>query len=232
MIIFYPAGVIVINLLVWPFEIILFTKYSRVLYLRSKGIKKMEIPTFSLLIGLLLIIFGFFLSTDYLITHFGERMRLYADLIQLFAIILCALSFYFLPSFAEYDWLEKIRAVYIIHPSGISLFNHNFRPFENLYESDLTTGAIIALKSLIEEMSEKGKNLESIQKEGFTILLEYGTNIISALLVDDDSISLREKNKIFCREFQKMFPNLGKWYGNVDEFVKAEKLIKEIFFII
>ena len=75
-------------------------------------------------------------------------------------------------------------------------------------ESDLTSGAIIAIKSMLEEMSLTGKRLESIKKAGFTILMEYGRIVLSVMFVDEDSVSLREKNYEFCEKFENMFPSL------------------------
>jgi hypothetical protein len=197
---------------------------------RAKGMKTLLIPLYTLFIGLLILIFGFSLSTDMIMDYFGEAVRLIGDLIQLVAVILCAISFYFLPSFSEYDWLEKIRALFIIHPSGIAIFSHDFRPSnQQKIETDLTSGAIIAIKSIIEEMSLTGKQLESIKKAGFTILMEYGQYILSVMFVDEDSVSLRDKNHEFCKRFEDMFPNLKYFYGNVDQFNKAEEIIKKIF---
>jgi len=231
-ILFWDQGVQYILILFWPFIFIMFYQAMGIMLRRAHGIHRLILPTYSLIAGLFFLILGFFFSTDYIILNYGIIFRLIGDLIQFGAVALCAVSFYFLPSFSEYDWIEKIRAIFIIHPSGILLFNYDFRGENNQsYESDLTSSAIVAIKSLIEDMAITGKKIESVKKEGFTMLLEYGRHIFSVLLADEDTASLREKNHAFCEDFEKNFPDARRFYGNVDKFKDADKIIKKIFVI-
>ena len=115
--------VVLVVLAIWPFIFILLVQFIRVMILRAKGLQKLIRPIFTLFIGMIFLIFGFALSTDFFMSLFGDISRLIGDIVQLGAIIICAISFYVLPSFSEYDWLGKIRAIFIIHPSGISLFS-------------------------------------------------------------------------------------------------------------
>jgi hypothetical protein len=228
--VFFRSMVVIIGMIIWPIIVIMLIKLTRSMIERSKGLRTIAFPTYGLFLGLLLLLIGFIFTTDILMNLFGIYMRLIGDLIGVAGIIMCGLSFFFLPSFAEYDWLEKIRYIYIIHPSGISLYSYNFRPKDHNIESDLTTGAIIAIKSIIEEMSEKGKQLESIKKDNFTILLGQGTYCIAALIADEDSLSLREKIKSFIRIFENKYQKyLVHWFGNTDIFKDTDKIVKEIF---
>lgn len=225
-----PWLVLPLGIILWPIIIGMLIKLTVLNYRRSKGLRSLAFPTYSLFIGLMILIFGFLFTTDPIIIRGGLELRLVGDLIEIVGIILCGLSFYFLPTFEEYDWIEKIRQLYIIHSSGISLYSHNFRPKEKQIESDLTTGAIIAIKSMIEEMNLKGKKLESIRKGQFTVLLGYGKYVTIAIFADTDSLSLREKAQYFINAFETKYEKrLVKWFGNTDIFDDADELVRKIF---
>jgi hypothetical protein len=207
--------------------------YGKVIWIRVKGLRRLALPVYALFFGFFLLFLGFLATTDQANTYFGIIGRLLGDLTQMFAIAMFALAFYFLPSFSEFDWVDKIRALFVVHPSGISLFNYNFQVNDKTqrYESDLTTGAIVAIKAMMQDMStQKKSNVQSIRKEDFTMLLEYGKNVICVLLTDQESVSLREKIKSFCHEFERTYNNqLEKWYGKVDHFNSAKTIVEKIF---
>jgi hypothetical protein len=202
-----------------------------------EGSRKYSLPIYSLLIGVISFVTGFSFSTDFMVEQFGLVIRLSGDLISLFGLIMCALSFFNLPNFSEFDYLDKIRAIYVINPSGISLFSHFFREDEQeeKIESDLTTGAIIAINSILQDMASKegksdGKKLESIQKNDFTMLLEYGKHVICVLLADEDSKTLRDKIQIFCDVFELRYKKqLKNWFGKTDHFNSATDIVEKVF---
>jgi hypothetical protein len=226
----FPALTVVLGIFIIPIVFFMLVRLTNVTIMRSKGLKSLAFPTYSLFLGQMLLLLGFIFTIDLINNYLGLYSRFFGDLLELIGIIFCGLSFYFLPSFEEYEWIEKIRQLYIIHPSGISLYHHNFHHSDRLIESDLTTGAIIAIKNIIEEMSLKGKKLESIKRSNFTVLLEYGQYVISALIAENDSVILREKNRMFIQAFEKRFEKqLAKWFGNTDVFKDTSMLIKQIF---
>lgn len=213
------------------FALIMQIQYARIIILRSKGLGSVLIPNFLLMAGLLCFTGGFVLSSDYIQQLWGNyNTRLIGNLLQVIGVILCGFSFYLIPHFDDMDWIDKIRNIYIVHPSGIALFQHEFRK-SSISETDLTTSALIAIKSLIQELGGKKKeSLSSIQRGYTSISIESGKNIFSVIMADADSLSVRAKNRSFCQKFEEKYgKHVQNWNGDISIFSGAKELIGEIF---
>jgi hypothetical protein len=199
-----------------------------------RGMRKLNLPYYSFSVGMIMFLFGFLSSTDLFLLIFGWGSRILGDFLQLLGVVACALSFYNLPSLHEMAWFDKIQKLYVIYPSGICVFEYSFhqqKVKEGAILSDLTTSAIMAIKDLIQDMSAKGKEIvESIRKDQFILLLVQGSHIISVVISSEDSLVLREKNRLFCAQFESTYQQfLQNWSGNVSTFKKADEIVKQVF---
>ncbi len=227
---FFPKFALIITYIAFPTAILMIMQYGNILVKRSRGLHRILYPSISLIIGLLLFTAGFIFSVEAMINIFGWWIRLLGDILQCLSVFLFATTFYFLPSISELDWLTKVQTLYVIHPSGLSLYQYQFRE-KNTLEADLTTSVIVTIKAMFQEMIANPKEgVRSIRRENFTIVLTSGKYIISVIIADDDSISLHEKNQVFCNAFEDTFAEkLQTWNGDVKPFEETEALVKEIF---
>ncbi|MHA2002140.1 MAG: hypothetical protein ACTSVU_08635 [Promethearchaeota archaeon] len=212
-----------------PIYVLLF-QYIRETYRKSLGFHHLLFIYFGLSLGLFLFTSGYLFTTSPFLSWLGWVSRLVGDVIQLIGLVLLAWSFYIVPVLDEYEWLDKIRAIYIIHPHGICLYHHQFRIAEN-QESDLSTSAIYTINEMVQQMSPKKRQKSiSFLKDNFTILIKSGESVLSVIIADSDSIFLREKNSAFCKEFESQFSKeINYWNGNVSIFRNADQITEIIF---
>ncbi|MHA1279047.1 MAG: hypothetical protein ACTSQ8_17780 [Candidatus Helarchaeota archaeon] len=134
-----------------------------------------------------------------------------------------------IPPNAELEWHRKIIALLIMHAeSGICLYDYAFNA--TMEASNLITGGLIGISSLIQEMTQSETKLKIIKQEKASILLEHGTYIIGALISSEDLQIIRKKLKYLIDKFENLFQEqLHNWIGEVSLFQPARALVQEAF---
>ncbi len=231
---FFSDYAIYIIYFIIPITLGLSIQYAVLMIKQIRGMRKFNFPYYSFSVGMIMFLSGFLSSTDLFLQTFGWGSRILGDFLQFLGVVACALSFYNLPSLHEMAWFDKIQKLYVIYPSGICVFEYSFHQ-QKIKEgdilSDLTTSAIMAIKDIIQDVSSKGKDIvESIRKDQFILLLAQGSHIISVIISTEDSLVLREKNHLFCTQFESTYQHiLQNWSGNVSAFKKTDEIVKQVF---
>ena len=218
--------------LVWPISGLVIVNYIISIRKKLHGAEFQSQALFFILTGLIFMAFGFFFTTDIAYSFFGIYSRLAGDGVQFISVIGLSGAIYLLPPLSEYDWRGKIKQIFVITTSGITIFDKNFEQPANTADTqaDFAGSAIIALKMLIETMIKEGKNLESINKTYATISLIYGKNIIGVAVTEKKSPIINAKVKYFIKNFEKTFgKSLENFSGSMDYFQNADKILKKYF---
>lgn len=121
-------------------------------------------------------------------------------------------------SFKEQNWPENLLHLYVIHESGLLLYERIFSTLEeNLTDSDLISGGFIGLITMLEEITKESQHLRIIDHGGKKILFGYSQNksLIFALVLLDDLRILRHKLDYFISDIDELYP-LGKELLGVD----------------
>lgn len=107
--------------------------------------------------------------------------------------------------YKEKEWFNSLIHLYVIHKDGILLFDYKFDKEERM-ESDLVSGGIIGLTSLLEEIVGQEK-LRIIDHGDKKLMFKYspGNEAIFVLLIKEDLIVIRNKLDNFIRDFVKKF---------------------------
>ena len=138
----------------------------------------------------------------------------------------------------EKNWIDNLIHLYVIHESGMLLYEHSFIK-EELAEADLISGGFVGLITILQEITKEEQRLKSIDHGGKRILFAFSANrsFIYALLVTEELLTLRNKLAYFVDEVEKQYHiiledfngiDVGLWKTRLDPFL--EKHFKRKYF--
>ncbi len=127
-----------------------------------------------------------------------------------------------------FNWSQKIQYLYVLMPNGVCVFDYNFR--HKIMDENLISGTLVAITEIIQEVTKSKTKLKTIQQEEAIFLLEYGKNVMVALLTTENLSVLRNKLEIFLEEFETFFIDIFPvWKGDTTVFLPANVLVERIF---
>lgn len=213
----------------WPFFIVFLTTYF--IKLAKKAPKRLHYAIIFLkfFIGFFLLGIGYLLTTDATTSVFGIRIRFYGDLIQVFAVFFIYVFFSSIPLLSEYDWLDKIESIYIVHTSGLPLFSKSFREGEDKIFDNIIPGALTSIQMMLNEFTQS-KETSIIKKGEYQIIL-YPYGLIAGLIITKQDLeSLRTLLKLFVKKVHSLYAEiLPKWNQNLSIFKPIEGIYKNVF---
>ena len=106
----------------------------------------------------------------------------------------------------EQEWFESLVHLYIIHESGILLYEHAFIK-EDRAQSDLVSGGIIGLISMLKEIMKGQEILKTIDHGDKKLMFKNNPkkDVLFVLLINEDLFVLRRKLDAFSIEFEKEY---------------------------
>jgi len=218
--------------LFWVIFITFFIYYSKELnsiFKKNPILGNYNKHLIKLFIGMALAIIGFGLTIDFTINFIGLGSRLIGDVLMLVALFFLYFYFSSIPSFSEYNWQQKIESLFIIHKSGLLIFEKSFKPGESFYDST-TSGAITSLKIMLETVSKK-ETTSFIEKKGKLITIQPGKYVYGTLISEENLSSLQILLKNFIDKIEQTYGNiLKKWDGDLKVFRPIAQMAKEVFF--
>ena len=199
-----------------------------------KFIRKLKKKGIFLFGGLSFMLIGFLLTTDALTEALGLEGRLIGALFQLISVIILSYFFLTLPPFSEFDWQEKIEAIFLINEAGICLYNKIYAKKIGLISEQFISAAIHSINIVLQELvvtEESNKKFSVIKKEGANIII-YQSTFVSGVLYTSEELNFPKiVLKEFVEKFETLYYNfLIDWKGDVDIFKPTETIINEFFF--
>ena len=180
--------------------------------------------------GLILMLIGFLLTTDALIEALGFEGRLLGAIFQLISVILLFYFFSILPPFNEFDWQEKVEAVFLVNNAGICLYYKYFKEKE-LINENLISAAILSINVTLKEMiGQDYEDISVFKKQHETVVIYPGKFLTGVLYISEDLMTPRIVLKNFVDKFELIYRNiLLDWDGETKIFNQAESIVKDIF---
>ncbi|MBD3197858.1 MAG: hypothetical protein GF317_22595 [Candidatus Lokiarchaeota archaeon] len=138
----------------------------------------------------------------------------------------------------EQNWVSNLIHLYIIHKSGLLLYEYSFKE-ENIPNSDLVGGGFIGLIALLEEITQESQKLRIIDHGGKKILFGYSKNknLVFALILNEELRIIRNKLYYFIQEISEKYSDAIEdltgvddklWKGRIDPYLK--KYFKRKYF--
>ncbi len=120
----------------------------------------------------------------------------------------------------EFQWKKKIISFLVIDKKqNMSIYHKDFFDRKEVISEDLFSSGLIGITNIIQEFTERDKNVDLIKINENFIILEHGNNIITALIVKKNMAKLRLKLKEINSKFEQYFGGfIEKFY--VDNSIK------------
>ncbi len=136
-------------------------------------------------------------------------------------------------SIKEQSWPDMLFHLYVIHESGMLLYEHSFKKVESTVESDLVSGGIIGLTTMLEEIVHGNQRLRIIDHGDKKLLFRYSADqkIVYVLLIKEDLIVIRNKMRTFAEEFERKFADqIAKFNGvKLDTWKSTTEIVQKNF---
>jgi len=118
----------------------------------------------------------------------------------------------------EQAWKDFIYYFYIIHDSGLLLYEHSFQEdkesnINDQVSSDLKAGGIIGVKTILKEIMRGQKEVKRIDQGDRILLINHSENVVFALVVKEELIVIRKKIEAFIEDFNASFSEFTKDIG-------------------
>jgi hypothetical protein len=179
-------------------------------------------------IGLTLI--GFLLSTDLLVEIFGLGGRFIGDIFQLSGLVILSIFFLTLPPFSEFDWQEKLEALFLMNSSGICLYYKIFQEKKKLFEDEnLISAAFSSINSMIKKMTQTDAKISVVKKKNENIVMYSGDFVTGVLYTSEELNYTKVVLKEFINKFETIYKSLLRDFsGDITAFQSAEVLVNDI----
>ncbi|TXT60115.1 MAG: conserved membrane protein of unknown function [Promethearchaeota archaeon] len=107
----------------------------------------------------------------------------------------------------EQNWPEHLIHLYVIHTSGLLLYDFPFKE-ENLGDSDLAAGGFIGLLTILQEIVREDQRVRVIDHGGKLILFGFNTykTLVFALIITEELLILRHKLNNFIHDIDENYP--------------------------
>jgi MFS family permease len=133
----------------------------------------------------------------------------------------------------EQNWAQSLIHLYIVHNSGLLIYEHAFKPEEGMIESDLISGGLIGLVTMLKEITRGNSNLKIIDHGDKKLLFQWDSHeqVIFVLVIERELVFIRYKLSKFIAEFEQKYQrNLQNFAGVNDVTWKSvESLISKYF---
>ena len=134
-------------------------------------------------------------------------------------------------------WTNLLIHIYIIYKTGLLLYDHPFVERIKQYNSNLISGTIIGMLTILKEVVQGEKQVRTIDHGDRKLMFQTNNteDIIFALVVKEDLIVFQRKLDALIEEFDKNYKDLVKNIDqtscNMSNWENLESLILKYFFI-
>ncbi|TFG23813.1 MAG: hypothetical protein EU529_06290 [Promethearchaeota archaeon] len=112
----------------------------------------------------------------------------------------------------EQAWKNFLHHLYIIHDSGILLYEYAFikekQTEGSSVDSDLRAGGIIGVRSILKEIVQGEEEVKTIDSGDRVLMINHSNQVIFALIIKEELIVLRKKMEALIEDFNKEFGEL------------------------
>lgn len=224
-----------ITYIFWPVFIFFLLIYLIDFINKAQNREKRLIGLIKYLSGFVFLLLGFLFTTDLFIDLFGLTARLLGAASQLIGI--CFLSYFYLtlPPFSEFDWQEKIEAVFLINNAGICLYYKIFTERKDLKNEQLISAAISSINIILQNITDsekKSKGISVIKKKGANLIF-YSSTLVSGVLYTSEELNYPKiVLKEFVEKFETLYNNiLMDWNGDMKIFETTDIIANNLFTI-
>jgi len=134
-------------------------------------------------------------------------------------------------------WTDLLIHIYIIYNTGLLLYDRPFVERIKKYDSNLISGIIIGMLTILKEVVQGEKQIRTIDHGDRKLMFQTNNtkDIIFALVVKEDLIVFQRKLDALIKEFDKdykdLVKNINQTSCNMSNWENLESLILKYFVI-
>jgi len=184
-------------------------------------------------IGAFIILLSFVISPlgDYFYM-WNFKINIYNTWLFTFGIMIILLVYIIIPTYA-YAFPFNVYEIFVVDSGGSTYYHKTIeipQGVQKLPDATLKSPAIIAIASLVSELSGARGKLRSIMMTDRVILVNVIENVVGIMLADRTSFFLKRGFEQFINEFVENYREEIEMYsGNITVFKNADKLLRRIF---
>jgi len=135
----------------------------------------------------------------------------------------------------EQDWKESLIHLYIVHHSGMLLYEYAFIRDSEDSSPDLISGGIVGLISLLKEIVRGKKQVKTIDHEDRKIMFKSNTqnNVYFALVVEEELLTFINKLdgliKDFDLRYREVIREISQSGVDQDDFLDLKYYVRKYF---
>jgi hypothetical protein len=186
-------------------------------------------------------------DNEFLFSHIASDIPTGVESVMLFnyslasiIFLLCMTILFILANIAsalskeELNWPEKLIHLYIIHNSGLLLYDHSFKEVgEETLTADLISGGLIGLVSILKEITQGKTSLRIIDHGDKKLLFQWDAKeqVVFVMVIERELLIFRDKLAQFVLAFEAEFEKDLKYFAGVDDskWVRTKDLIENVF---
>ena len=205
--------------------------YIRFLKKVTNNAKETQSAIWSCLLGLSIILWGFFLTWDLILNSFGIQIRIAGDVMILIGTLIFWFSLDAIPNPAEFEWKQSIKGIMLISSkSGLSYFSRFYRIDKmDASQEFFISGALSSIDTILKAMMDD-KRLKTVNLSDKTLHFEYRKSFIGVVFADQSMRILQFRLRQFADAFEQRFGDkLDQWNGDSSLFEPMERVTDKIF---
>lgn len=119
----------------------------------------------------------------------------------------------------EQNWPDSLIHMYIIHYSGLLLYEHTFREEKDLATADLVSGGLIGLVNMLKEITHGSQDLRIIDHGDKKLLFQWDSQnqVVFVTVIQRELVIIRHKLMQFIAEFEEKYGKYLKNFQGVDD---------------
>lgn len=108
------------------------------------------------------------------------------------------------------DGIGSLIHIYIIHKSGILIFEHSFVENNKTCDPILVSGVIVGTLTIFKEIIKGESSIKTIDHGDRIMIFETNSTkeIIFVLIIKEEFLKLRKRFNAFIKEFDKVYEEL------------------------
>ncbi len=154
------------------------------------------------------------------------------SLSAIFCLVLLLIGEEALPH-KEQEWYESLVHLFVIKDSGILLYEHEFIEEDRTAQSDLISGGIIGLITMLNEITKGKEKLRAIDHGDKKLMFKFNhkKSVIFTLLIKEDLFVLRNKLDRFVSDFEDVYEEKLEALptGNTGGWIVLSELVEKHF---
>jgi hypothetical protein len=160
-------------------------------------------------IGGFLICFGYTFQGEYFVDLLGIKFRLFADSLMLIGIYMVLTMVILLPEYKEFEWQEKIQAVFLVKESGLPLFSRFYTQLESEEDQASIISAVISTIQMISKSITK-QLINEVEFKNKVLIFSYNEKMqVNLCLI------VEEQLKVYSGRIAHFFDKVETMYGEL-----------------